>query len=163
MPLDARDPRPQLRDERPRPVGPMQSVTDPRDVGEDALERLPVQRNDGRRRIHRRGQLRDGHRADRAERLAEQDIGPRGRERRGVQVEGALAPLDRRADLRVDREAIATGCDRRARDPRKRTGGGWVVTVVRDRDEIVARSEGVRDLGAGGHEGHDPHPRRLAG
>ena len=122
---------------------------------------MAIERHDERRGSQRRRQLRHGHRADVAERLAEEDVGPRRGERPCVEMERALAALDRRADLAIDREAVAAGRDRRARDARKRADGGRVVAVVSDRDELVARAERVRDLGAGRDEGHDAHPRRL--
>lgn len=159
--LDPPDPGTEIGDEPARLIGTPDRAADAFDVGEDGLDRVSVQRNDGRRRPQRYWQLRNGDRANLAERLAKQDVWPGSGQRDRIKVEGALTAVARGTDLRVDRQAVTSCLDRRAGNARQKPYPRRVVTIVRDRDEFVPRTERAGDLGPGWDKRNDPHVPRL--
>jgi hypothetical protein len=98
-------------------------------------------------------------RAHRAQRLSEDDVGPRVTERLLVEMKGALAACARLAHMRVDLARRRAGRDRRSGHARKVEHRGREVVVVRHSDELVRRAERPDDLRRGGDERDDAHGR----
>ena len=107
------------------------------------------------------GDLVVGDRADRAERLRDDQVGLERGERCGVQLVDRLAARRALAHRGVDRARRRGRRGSASRvSARQLPRRGRVVALVRDRDKLIAEAEREEELGRMRDEADDPHPRK---
>ncbi len=103
-----------------------------------------------------------GHRANRAQRLRDDQIRTHGGELRLVQLIQGIAPAGDLADHRIDvlrREALGDDAAGKAGQPERL---GRVVAFVRDGDHLVPQAEGEERFRRRGDEARDSHGTTMA-
>ena len=127
-------------------------------VAEHLAERVRVERDHLRRGLHPLGHRDDvvvGDRADRAQRLRDDQVGLQLAQPLLVERVDRLALLGELAHRAVDLARREAGADQVARDLGQLERGGGVVALVRDGGNLVAEPESEQHLGGGGDEGDD--------
>jgi hypothetical protein len=103
-----------------------------------------------------------GDRADRAERLRDDQVGSQRAQEIAVELIDRSAGGDALANRRVDPPRVELRRERVARNLRQAQRRRRVVALMRHRDEILAETEREAELGRMRHEAYDSH-RKLYG
>ena len=129
-------------------------------VAEHLAERVRVERDHLRLGVEPLGDRLDvlvGDRADRAQRLRDDQVGLQVAQRRLVELVDRAALLGELAHRAVDLGRLEPGPDHVARDLRQLEHLRRVVALVRDGGNLVAQAEREQHLGGGRDEGDDAH------